>query len=234
MEAHSLKLVIVFCNTKRRADSLAKSLRNNGLKAEPIHGNLSQNKRNAVLAAFKKGDLNLLVATDVAARGIDVNDVDAVINYDVPMDQEYYVHRIGRTGRAGKTGKAFTLVTGGDEMRRLKSIEKYSKVTVVRSELPAEFKHKMSTMIINEPPVNRRQARPEAQQPKWNNGFGNGRSGGNAANTGTGNTAGSSYGNAGRGGSNRGGFKGKGGFAGNGKPRNAQTGNSQRTPSRTV
>jgi ATP-dependent RNA helicase DeaD len=227
LEAHSLKLVIVFCNTKRRADALAKSLRNNGMKAEPIHGNLSQNKRNAVLAAFKKGDLNLLVATDVAARGIDVNDVDAVINYDVPMDQEYYVHRIGRTGRAGKTGKAFTLVTGGDEMRRLKSIEKYSKVTVVRSELPAEFKNKMSTMIINEPPVARRQGRPEAQQPRWNNGFGNGR-GANTATTGSGNST-SSYGNTGRsGGSSR-----SGGFA-KSKPRNANSGMPPRTPRPTV
>lgn len=138
IQEHNMKFVLVFCNMKHRVDSVVKKLRSMGLKAEGIHGNLSQNKRTSVMAGFRRGDLNILVATDIAARGIDVVGIDAVINYDVPMDPEYYVHRIGRTGRAGKSGKAFTFVHGSDELRRLRALEKYSRVSITRKSLPTD------------------------------------------------------------------------------------------------
>ena len=138
MDINDLKLVLVFCNTKRKVDEVVKTLYGYGRKADAIHGDLSQNQRNAVLAKFRKGDINVLVATDVAARGLDINNVDAVFNYDMPLDPEYYVHRIGRTGRAGKTGVSYTFVTGRDEMRRIKAIENYTKVRIERKNVPTE------------------------------------------------------------------------------------------------
>jgi superfamily II DNA/RNA helicase len=102
--------VIVFDRTKHGVEKLAKILAKDGFKAESIHGNKTQNKRDRALAAFKKGQVSILVATDVAARGIDVSDVSHVINYDQPTTYDDYVHRIGRTGRAGKSGKALTFV----------------------------------------------------------------------------------------------------------------------------
>src|SRR6185295_5033020 len=101
------------------------------------HGDLAQNQRLVVLGKFRRSEINILVATDVAARGIDVNNVDAVFNYDIPLDPEYYVHRIGRTGRAGKTGKAFSFVTGRNENQRLREIQAYSKVRIERHNLPS-------------------------------------------------------------------------------------------------
>ncbi|HMO39124.1 MAG TPA: DEAD/DEAH box helicase [Saprospiraceae bacterium] len=136
LQLHQLKAAIVFCNTKARVDEITEALRNQGIKADAIHGDLNQRKRNTVLEAFRNGDLNLLVATDVAARGIDVSGVDGVFNYDLPMDPEYYVHRIGRTGRAGKLGKAFSFVTSKSDRYRLQDIEKYAKVRLERTEAP--------------------------------------------------------------------------------------------------
>ena len=137
IELHNLKLMLVFCNTKRKVDAVVEELQALGYKAEGIHGDLRQNQRDNVLARFRRADLNILVATDVAARGIDVEDVDAVFNYDIPLDPEYYVHRIGRTGRAGKSGKAFSFITGRNEMGKLRDIENYSKVRVQRHQLPS-------------------------------------------------------------------------------------------------
>jgi ATP-dependent RNA helicase DeaD len=137
MELHDLKRVIVFCNTRKRVDELVEELKSAGHKAASIHGELSQARRNAVLSEFKKGQVAILVATDVAARGIDVTDLDGVFNYDLPHDPEYYVHRIGRTGRAGNIGKAFSFVTGRNELRKLQGIEQYAKVIVKRSQLPS-------------------------------------------------------------------------------------------------
>jgi ATP-dependent RNA helicase DeaD len=130
-----LELALVFCNQKRTVDEVAEKLRERGFPAEALHGDLPQAARNIVMNRFRNGGLNLLVATDVAARGIDVDDVDAVINYDMPYDPEVYVHRIGRTGRAGRSGKAFSLVTGG-ERRRLWDISRYTKVEVERMPVP--------------------------------------------------------------------------------------------------
>jgi len=136
VEIHQVKLALVFCNTKRAVDELVEEMQKHGLKAEGLHGDLSQNQRNHVMGKFRNYSLNLLVATDVAARGIDVNGVDAVFNYDVPLDNEFYVHRIGRTGRAGNTGKSFTFVSSGKDFLRLKDIQNYCKVKIARGPLP--------------------------------------------------------------------------------------------------
>ncbi|GAL83081.1 RNA helicase [Sporocytophaga myxococcoides] len=136
VEIHQVKLALVFCNTKRAVDELVEEMQKHGLKAEGLHGDLSQNQRNHVMGKFRNYTLNLLVATDVAARGIDVNGVDAVFNYDVPLDNEFYVHRIGRTGRAGNTGKSFTFVSSGKDFLRLKDIQNYCKVKIARGTLP--------------------------------------------------------------------------------------------------
>ena len=112
---------LIFCNTKRMVDQLAESLKGKGYLADGLHGDLSQNQRDTVMNLFRNGRINILIATDVAARGIDVSGVEAVFNYDIPEDIEYYVHRIGRTGRAGRSGMSFTLV-GGREMYKLREI----------------------------------------------------------------------------------------------------------------
>ena len=117
---HSGK-TIIFTPTKAEADSLAGLLRKEGFLAQALHGDHSQKKREAVLRSFRQGDFNILVATDVAARGLDIKGVDLVINYTVPRDADSYIHRIGRTGRAGKTGKAITLATPQDK-RYLRTI----------------------------------------------------------------------------------------------------------------
>jgi ATP-dependent RNA helicase DeaD len=119
-------LAIVFGRTKRRVDELARGLEARGYKAEGIHGDLSQQKRMSVLRSFKRGDLDILVATDVAARGLDISGVTHVYNYDIPQDPESYVHRIGRTGRAGKGGMSVTFVTP-NEMGYLHVIENLTK-----------------------------------------------------------------------------------------------------------
>ena len=103
---------MVFCNTKKRVDDLVELLQGRGYFAEGLHGDLKQAQRDKVMQKFRNGTIEILVATDVAARGIDVDDIDIVFNYDVPQDEEYYVHRIGRTGRAGRSGKAFTFCVG--------------------------------------------------------------------------------------------------------------------------
>ncbi|MBI2427364.1 MAG: DEAD/DEAH box helicase [Ignavibacteriales bacterium] len=135
---HDIKLSIIFCNTKRKVDEVTKSLKSLGFRADAIHGDLDQRQRNKVLGAFRGGETHILVATDVAARGIDVSDIDAVFNYDMPLDPEYYVHRIGRTGRAGKTGKAFSFVTGRNEFRLLKNIEHFASVRIERKAVPSD------------------------------------------------------------------------------------------------
>ena len=137
IDLHNLKLMLVFCNTKRKVDEVVQQMIELGYKADAIHGDLNQSQRNNVLSKFKNARVNILVATDVAARGIDVDNVDAVFNYDLPLDPEYYVHRIGRTGRAGKSGKSFTFVTGRNESGRLREIERYAKVRIERHNPPS-------------------------------------------------------------------------------------------------
>lgn len=137
IEAHNLQLMLIFCNTKRSVDEVVEELNLQGYKAEALHGDLKQAQRNNVMGKFRKGLVNMLVATDVAARGIDVDNVDAVFNFDVPLDVEYYVHRIGRTGRAGKSGRSFTFVTGRREYMRIQDIERYAKIKIAKGIAPS-------------------------------------------------------------------------------------------------
>lgn len=136
IDMHHIKSLLVFCNTKRKVDEIVEDLQLRGYASEGIHGDLRQQQRSNVMSKFKAGVTTILVATDVAARGIDVSGLDGVINYDIPMDEEYYVHRIGRTGRAGMSGKAFSLVAR-DEKYRLKSIEGYTKVKIEKGVIPS-------------------------------------------------------------------------------------------------
>jgi len=124
IDAKQIKLSLVFCNTKKRADEIALKLQSLGYLAEALHGDMRQTQRDQVMSKFREGTIEVLIATDVAARGIDVDNIEAVFNYDLPSDEEYYVHRIGRTGRAGKAGKSYTFVFGR-ELSKLKGIERY-------------------------------------------------------------------------------------------------------------
>ncbi|PJZ48975.1 DEAD/DEAH box helicase [Leptospira saintgironsiae] len=114
LEFHTPKASLVFCNTKVRVDETVEFLKSKGIFSEGLHGDLSQNQRNKVMSGFRSGLVTVLVATDVAGRGIDVSDVEAVVNYDIPRDSEDYVHRIGRTGRAGRKGLALSFVSNKD------------------------------------------------------------------------------------------------------------------------
>lgn len=126
---------LIFCNTKRMVDEITIRLKEKGYEAEGLHGDLSQNQRDTVMNLFRNGRCEILIATDVAARGIDVSGVDAVFNYDVPEDIEYYVHRIGRTGRAGKTGRSFTLISGR-EIFKIRNIERVCHTTIKERKIP--------------------------------------------------------------------------------------------------
>ncbi len=136
MDFYGVKLALIFCNQKKRVDEVVEELILRGYAAEGLHGDLRQAQRTNVMAKFRSGAVTILVATDVAARGIDVNDIDAVFNYDIPLDEEYYVHRIGRTGRAGKSGKAYTFVVGA-ERNRLRDIMNYTKVKIDKGVIPS-------------------------------------------------------------------------------------------------
>lgn len=124
------RLSLVFCNTKRQVKTLHKQLNNQGLSAGCLHGDLSQYQRNTVMNAFRSGKTSVMIATDVAARGIDVKDIDLVVNYDIPDKMEYYVHRVGRTGRAGHLGRACTLVSPHD-CGRIAEIERKFRVSIM-------------------------------------------------------------------------------------------------------
>jgi len=127
---------IVFCRTKREADNLSTTLVSRGYSAKALHGDMDQRARNETIATFKKGQVDMLVATDVAARGLDISDVSHVFNYHIPFDPQSYIHRIGRTGRAGKKGIAITLVTPL-EFKELSRIMKVSGATIKYEEMPS-------------------------------------------------------------------------------------------------
>ncbi|SDA91470.1 ATP-dependent RNA helicase DeaD [Algoriphagus alkaliphilus] len=137
MNINNYALSVVFCNTKRMTDEVTESLGARGILAEALHGDLSQAQRDKVMGKFRKGLCSVLVATDVAARGIDVDNVEAVFNYDLPLDEEYYVHRIGRTGRAGKSGTAITFITGRRETMKLRDLERFTKATINKMTPPS-------------------------------------------------------------------------------------------------
>ena len=130
------KRALVFCNTKRKVDQLTLLLKRRGYSAEGLHGDLSQQQRDRVMELFRSGNLDLLLATDVAARGIDVDDVDIVFNYDLPQEMEYYVHRIGRTGRAGKKGKAVSLINTR-ERHKINALEEFTGASIKEKTMPS-------------------------------------------------------------------------------------------------
>ena len=149
IRAHQLDRVICFCNTKGSTERLTKFLQLRGLDAQCIHGDIPQRKREEVMARFRDGQLHVFVATDVASRGIDVDDVDAVFNFEVPEENEYYIHRIGRTGRARKHGVAYTLLSDFPSRMRLDDIARNTRSQIIPATLaedgrvtPAEPKSK--------------------------------------------------------------------------------------------
>ncbi|MHA7128318.1 DEAD/DEAH box helicase [Algoriphagus namhaensis] len=137
IKVHQYNLSVVFCNTKRMTDEATERLAAHGIAAEALHGDLSQAQRDKVMNKFRKGFCSVLVATDVAARGIDVDNVEAVFNFDLPLDEENYVHRIGRTGRAGKSGTAINFITGRRDTYRLRDLEKFTKATITKMDPPS-------------------------------------------------------------------------------------------------
>jgi ATP-dependent RNA helicase DeaD len=135
IDMYGLKSSLVFCNMKRRVDEVVMHLEARGYPALGLHGDMTQQQRTRAMEMFKKNASEILVATDVAARGIDVENIEAVFNYDIPQDEEYYVHRVGRTARAGKKGLAFTFVVGR-EIYQLRDIESYASTKITRKSIP--------------------------------------------------------------------------------------------------
>lgn len=134
---HKPKKSIIFCNTKRMVENLEEEIAQKGYKVDSLHGDMRQSSRDNVMKKFRKGTIDVLIATDVAARGLDVSDIDIVFNYDLPQQAEYYVHRIGRTARAGKKGLSFSFVTSRD-YPKFREIEKYANIKMERIDLPTK------------------------------------------------------------------------------------------------
>lgn len=135
VDTYTPRLALVFCNTKKSVDELYDQLIERGYNCDKMHGDIKQSQRIDTLNKFNNGLIEILIATDVAARGLDIKEVDIVINYDVPSKEDYYVHRIGRTGRAGKEGASFTLVSS-KEMKKIEAIEKYTKKDIRKRTIP--------------------------------------------------------------------------------------------------
>ena len=151
LDYYNPKRTLIFCNTRKMVEELAEHLKGRGYFAEGLHGDLSQAMRDRVMASFRMGTCDVLIATDVAARGIDIGDVEAVINFDVPQEIEYYVHRIGRTGRAGRNGRSFTLVVGR-EIYKIRDIERVCKTKMKARALPtsADINHAKGQKVLAE------------------------------------------------------------------------------------
>lgn len=151
LDYYNPKRTLIFCNTRKMVEELAEHLKGRGYFAEGLHGDLSQAMRDRVMASFRSGTCDVLIATDVAARGIDIGDVEAVINFDVPQEIEYYVHRIGRTGRAGRNGRSFTLVVGR-EIYKIRDIERVCKTKMKARALPtsADINHAKAEKVLTE------------------------------------------------------------------------------------
>lgn len=150
LDVEATEKTIIFCRTKKGVDELVASLQARGYMADGLHGDLSQAQRDRVMKKFREGKLEILIATDVAARGLDIEQITHVINYDIPQDHESYVHRIGRTGRAGKKGVAITFIQPR-EYRQLKLIERMAKTKIIRGQLPsaADILDRQREMIKN-------------------------------------------------------------------------------------
>ncbi|WP_405294065.1 DEAD/DEAH box helicase [Methanobrevibacter sp.] len=135
IEAYDVNLALIFCNTKKSVDFVFKHLKKEDFKVDSLHGDMTQQVRDKVMNKFRNGNIDVLVATDVAARGLDIANVDVIINYDVPQNIDDYIHRIGRTARAGKTGFAFTLISK-DEISRFNNIKNDKRIKITEKELP--------------------------------------------------------------------------------------------------
>lgn len=146
---HKPKLAMIFCNTKKMVDEVTEYLVENGFAAEGLHGDMKQSQRTRVMDGFKSGKTQILAATDVAARGIDVNGIDYVINYDIPQNSEYYVHRIGRTGRAGKVGEAITICSGRKQIYTLRDISRAVKSEINELSIPTISQIKDKNILDN-------------------------------------------------------------------------------------
>ncbi len=151
LELYDINLALIFCNTKKQVDFLSKKLKNRGFNVAALHGNMKQVKRDRIMEKFRKSKINILIATDVAARGIDVSNVELVFNYDLPESDELYVHRIGRCGRAGSTGYALSFVSGRD-VKYLRSIQKFTKTKITKLKVPTieDVELKKSQKVIDE------------------------------------------------------------------------------------
>ena len=136
LQYHEPSRSVVFCNTKKMVDELTEYLNRSGFKAAGLHGDMKQLMRTQVMQSFKSGRLRILVATDVAARGIDVEGVEAVFNYDIPQDPEYYIHRIGRTARAGRTGSSHTLAASFRQVGEIKQLQRYTRSVIAEAPIP--------------------------------------------------------------------------------------------------
>jgi ATP-dependent RNA helicase DeaD len=149
IDMYGLRLSLVFCNTKKKVDEVVMELQARGYLAEGLHGDMTQAQRDRAMDKFRKNTVEILVATDVAARGLDVGGIEAVFNYDMPQDDEYYVHRIGRTARAGKTGQAFSFIVGR-EIYKLREVERYAHTKIKRRGIPslAEVEESRSVALI--------------------------------------------------------------------------------------
>lgn len=156
LNLHNVNLALVFCNTKSNVDKVVEILKTKGYFSDAIHGDMNQSQREKVMRGFKNGSVKILVATDVAGRGIDVKNIEAVFNYDLPRDDEDYIHRIGRTGRAGTSGVAFTFVSK-KQVQNLRRIERANGVQIQKKEIPtfeeiqvarvSNFKNKIKSII---------------------------------------------------------------------------------------
>ena len=143
MDMMNFRLALIFCNTKRLCDSLVQDLQARGYSSDALHGDMRQNVRDKVMNKFRTGKIDILVATDVAARGLDVENVDIVFNYDIPQDPEYYVHRIGRTARAGRSGMAITF-SSGKKKKQIRYIEKMIRTRLEPLPMPSDHDVKQS------------------------------------------------------------------------------------------
>lgn len=146
LNIYNPKLSIVFCNTKKMVDKLVMELTKKGYNVDALHGDLKQTQRDYVMKRFRNSTIDVLIATDIAARGLDIEDVDIVVNYDFPQQNDYYVHRIGRTARAGREGLSFTFLVDRD-YHKLFEIEKYTKAKIEKMELPTIFDVKQNTKV---------------------------------------------------------------------------------------
>jgi ATP-dependent RNA helicase DeaD len=151
IEAYDVNMALIFCNTKKSVNYVSKHLKKDGFSVDSLHGDMNQKMRDSVMNKFKNGNISILVASDVAARGLDIADVDVIVNYDVPQNIDDYIHRIGRTARAGKTGLAFSLVSK-DEIPRYNNIRNSDRTKIIEKELPTprELNDIKNIKIINQ------------------------------------------------------------------------------------